>query len=223
MNKNTVWWKLSYVTYWLSITGFVTGLALRLTNWEPPVALFVMIMIAWSLPNLYLSSFSFWHWKYRYKGSHPMTWPVAFSLFWCFLPSLFYFDMHIKPDRENKKQYSFDAPKSSLTPKYYNTLRSVFSVIGGALVGWSAFAIICTEVTVWIVLGKFDQAVAHNVGKVLTADEVEAFHVMHMMYQILAGVMCAITLCCAIGTVLLLLSGSIRWRLREQLEMPTSN
>jgi len=126
-------------------------------------------------------------------------------------------------DRENKKQYSIEEPPLAPIPKRYNTLRSVLSVIGGALVGWSAFAISTTFITTWFIFRKCDHVVAHNVGKVLTADEVEAFHVMHTLYQILAGVMCAITLCCAVGSVLLLMSGSIRWRLREQNEKTMSN
>lgn len=126
-------------------------------------------------------------------------------------------------DRENKKQYANSELPFEPIPKRYNTLRSVFSVIGGALVGWAAFAISLTFITTWLIFRKCDHVVAHNVGKVLTAADVEAFHVMHTMYQILAGVMCAITLCCAIGSVLLVMSGSIRWRLREQNERTMSN
>jgi len=210
--------------FWLSLASVIAGIAWRECKWEPPVWMLPLILLGMYLPNLYLTAFSLWHWKYRYRGSYPVAWAGLFPLFWTYLPALFYFGQHIQCDLQNKKQYAALEPlPGTVLPGYYNSLRSVFSVLGGALVGWAVFAAALAAPTFFVLFNKCDQSVAQNVGKVLTEGEVHAFHVMHTMYQLFVFLMCAFTVCCALGCGLLLLANSIRWRLKEQQERLSLN
>jgi len=169
MNKKSIWWRLTPVMFWLSLASVIAGIAWRECKWEPPVWMLPLILLGMYLPNLYLTAFSLWHWKYRYRGSYPVAWAALFPLFWTYLPALFYFGQHIQCDLQNKKQYAALEPlPGTVLPGYYNSLRSVFSVLGGVLVGWSAFAVALATPTFFILFNKCDQSVAQNVGKVLT-------------------------------------------------------
>jgi hypothetical protein len=205
--------------FWLSVASVIAGIIWKESKWEPPVWTLPVIILGMYFPNLYLAVFSLWHWKYRYRGANPVAWAVLFPLFSFYLPTWLYFGQHIQTDLQRKKQYAELKPLPDMPlPGYYNSLRSICFVLGGALVGWAVFAVALATPTFFILFNKCDQSVAHNVGKVLTEGEVQAFHVMHTLYQVFVFLMCAITLCCALGCCLLLLANSIRWKLKEQQE-----
>ncbi len=224
MNKKSIWWRLTPVMFWLSVASVIAGIAWKESKWEPPVWTLPVIILGMYFPNLYLAVFSLWHWKYRYRGAYPVAWAALFPLFSFCLPTWLYFGQHIQYDLQGKKQYADLEPLPGIVlPSYYNSLRSVCFVLGGALVGWSAFAVALATPTFFILFNKCDQSVAKNVGKVLTAGEVQAFHIMHTMYQLFVFLMCTFTVCCALGCGLLLLANSIRWRLKEQQERLSLN
>ena len=224
MKKNTIWWRLTPIAFWLTAVSLFVLLAWRASEWKPPLLVLVLLWIGLSLPNLYLTGFSLWHWKFRYRGVHPVAWAVAFPIFWSYAPALFYFDRHINPDRKGKKQYDVgDAPAPSAVPGKYNTIRSASFVLGGAMLAWAALASVIATIAYWAIFSVWDDALTRNIGKVLTTGEVNAFHVAHRCNQIMVGILCSAAITGAVGGVLLSVSHSIRWRLREQEERRASN
>jgi len=224
MNRDSIWWRLTPLAAWLTAVSLFGLVAWRATAWKPPLEAILPLGVGLLLPNLYLTSFSLWHWKFRYRGSHPVAWAVAFPLFWSYVPALFYFDRHVNRDRKGKRPYSDlgTVPPLDL-PGRYNTIRSVAFVLGGALLGWAALSSIILAFGHWAILGVFDEALDHNVGKVLTAGEVNALHIAGRVNRVLVVNLCVTAMAGTLGGVLLSLSHSIRWRLKEQDERKTSN
>lgn len=195
---------------------------MQFEEWEPPLAVTLGIAAAWFLPGMYLTAFTLWHWKYRYRGTRPVAWVVSFPLLWFVWPAAIYYGCYVEPDRKGKKQYADDVQPQANLPKRYNMLRSVFFVIGGVLVGWGVYSVTLTAVTIAVIFNPFMRAIQRRVDTTLTHAEVEALHVMFTVCQLLAWLVFAIAMCCAIGSVLLVMSGNIRWRLKEQQELDGS-
>lgn len=228
MNKNSIWWRLTPVAYWLAITGALGLLAWQVFNsrWHTtPLKLLVWIplMIAFWFPNLYLTAFSLWHWKYRFRGSHPVAWAVAFPFFWGYLPALFYYERHINPDRKNKRQYStVESPETTTMPGYYNTLQSVCFVVGGFMITAATIAVVIMTVAFWVIFGTMNDILPNHVGKVLTSGDVNALRSGFRLSQVCYAILCGTTLFGVIGGILFSVSHSLRWRIKEKEERESS-
>lgn len=203
-----------------TVAGLFLYLALRHGRETIPMPLQLPLWIAATVPNLYLTGFALWHWKYRYRGSHPVAWAAAFPLFWIYAPALIYFARHIDPDRKGRRPYGDGAVASDrpAAPGRFQTMRQVFHVVGFALLAWSIFCAIIATMAHWAIFDVFDEAVTGHVGKVLTAGEVQALHVSHLINRNLVLLLCSAAFAGALGGTLLSLSHSIRWRQREQEE-----
>ena len=224
MNKNTIWWRLTPVAAWLTIASLIGLDVWRKSDWNPPFVVAVLLWIIVAAPILYLNAFVLWHWKYRYRGDHPVAWAVAFPILIFCVPALFYFILHVNLDRESKKQYAATGPTTpAVLPSRYNILRSVCFVVGGTMLGWASFAAVCTTITYGIFFDKLDRAVTCKAGKMLTSAEVQAFHASHEINTMLVGFICLTAICAALGGILLAVSQSIRWRLKEQEERKASD
>jgi len=220
MNKNTIWWRITPGAFWCTAISLIAFSVSRTSVWKPSTLVLVLLWIGLFLPNLYLTAFSLWHWKFRYRGSHPVAWAVAFPIFWAYAPALLYFSQHINPDRKGKNQYG-NIGTSVLpchVPGRYNTLRSVSFVLGSAMLVWASIASILLTGTYHILFKKIDQAISLNAGKVLTTGDVQALHLAHRMNEFYLVLLCVAAIAGAIGGILLYLSNNFRWRLKEKDE-----
>jgi hypothetical protein len=129
-----------------------------------------------------------------------------------------YFLRHINNDFKRKKQYADENDQQRDLPGYYSSLRSICYVMGGALVSWASLAAVLATITSFSLFGRFDRVLLRSPGKVLTVDDIRAFHMAHISYQLVMGLMSSITVCGGLGFVLLKLSHNLRWRLKEQDE-----
>jgi hypothetical protein len=220
MNKNSIWWRLTKPAFGLTVVGLFVFLGWRHGHWDLPLSAMIAIWVALLIPNLYLTGFSLWHWKYRYRGTHPVAWAAAFPVFWSYGPSLFYYAYHISVDRKGEKQYSEDNrdEKQSILPGRFNTLRSVSFVVGGWMIGWASLAAVLTIISYWVVFDVWNECLTANIGKTLTAKEVVALHEAVGVNRILIGTMTVATMVATLGSLLFAASHSWSWRRREQAE-----
>ena len=73
MNKKTIWWRLTPIAFWLTAASLFVFLAWHASEWKPPLLVIVLLWFGLFMPNLYLTAFSLWHWKFRYRGTHPAS------------------------------------------------------------------------------------------------------------------------------------------------------
>lgn len=219
MNRHSIWWRLTPISACLTVASLLACVAWRRADWKCPIEVLLPVSVVLMLPNLYLTTFALWHWKFRYRGSHPVAWAAAFPLFWTYVPALLYFGRHVNRDRKGKIPYGdlIARPTRDL-PGRYNTIRSVIFVLGSTILVWAVLASIILTFSHWAIFDLFDSALDRNVGKVLTAGEVNALHTAGRVNQIYVINLCVAAIAGALGGVLLSLSHSIGWRLKEQKE-----
>ncbi len=248
MTKKTIWWSLTTVACWSMVLTLVAYAAWGEVSvrtappWRPPNSLLIPISFLLTIPKLYLTGFSLWHWKFRYRGSHPVAWAVAFAIVWGYAfravplawtlavpsaweyaPALLYYALHIHRDMRGAQPYgAVDSPatRSSL-PGRYGTFAQVFRIVGSMLLGWALFTSITGTATYWILFNKFDRCVTRNIGKTLSAGEVDAIHSAHLVNEVMVAMLCVAAITAAVGGCLLAMSHSIRWRLKEQEALRT--
>lgn len=218
MEKKIIWWRLGQLSFWSTVAFLPAFIAWRKLEWQISQFVLVPICVCLGLSNLYLTGFSLWHWKYRYRGNHAVAWAAIFPLFGSYLPSLCYFLRHINNDFKKKRQYANEIDQRLDLPRYYSNLKSVFFVVGGALISWASLAAVLVTITAFSLFGRFDRVILRSPGKVLTMDDIEAFHKVHVSYECVMGLMCSITVCSGLGFVFLRMSRSIRCQLEEQVE-----
>lgn len=219
-DKTTIWWRLCPVAALLTVAGLFGFCAIKFEWIELSVWLTIPVYFATFLPNLYLTSFSLWHWRTRHRGAHPFGWALAFALFWAYLPALAYFWLHIDPDMRNRRQYSlgFSKPELPRYPQKYNILRSALFVVGGAMVFWGIFSSVTITVAHFVIFDVFDDTVMRHVGKGLTQGEVNALHISSFIHRLTMATAGISALAGSVGGLLLALSQRIRWRLLDQKE-----
>lgn len=219
-DKTTIWWRLCPVSALLTVAGLVGFCAIRFEWIELSLWFAIPVSFLVFLSNLYLTSFSLWHWRMRHRGAHPFGWALAFALFWAYLPVLAYFCLHIDPDMRDKRQYrsGFEKPELPRYPQKYNILRSVLFVVGGAMVFWGIFSSIAITIAHFVIFDLFDDTVMRNVGKGLTQGEANALHISSFIHRLTMAMAGTSALAGSVGGLFLALSQRVRWRLLDQKE-----
>lgn len=221
--KRSIWWRLTPVAFWFTLIGLPVFLGWRRLDWDVPPLVAIPLGLGVAVSNLYLTGFALWHWKFRYRGSHPVAWAAAFPLFWSILPPMLYYATHVIRDTRNRKPYAnTEAETETRLPGYYAGLRSAVFVVGGALLGWSAVAITWSAIMAVNMSEKFDRVMARSVGTVLTLDHIQAFYTVHVSYRFLIILMCSLTLCSGSGHLLILFSRRLRLQIKAQEEEKAS-
>ncbi len=248
MTNKTIWWGLATVACWAMVFTIVAYVAWGVvyvsadSPWSPPDVLIIPISFLLATPKLYLAGFSLWHWKFHYRGANPVAWAVAFAIVWsdafCAAPLawthavssageyalvLLYYAFHIHRDLRGIRPYgTANSPaERSIIPGRYGTFAQAFRGIGIMLLGWALFTSIIGTATYWTIFDSFDRCATRNIGKTLSAEEVDAIHSAHFINEVMVGVLCVAAITGALGGCLLAMSHNIRWRLKEQEQLIT--
>ena len=242
-NRLTIWWKLAIASVIINILTIPLWVLLRwgeiLLMYQnklmPTYAHYSLIIFCsiLAIPLVYFSVFCIWHWRTRYAGKYPLSWPILVVLtYWpniittlpgSFFIAIVYFFMHIIPDLKEKGVYAnppsiridSSAPK---LPKSFELAKSACFTIGWALLVLSLLAASLTlkaNFTIWNVIAN---RIPQLVGEPFSEKFAEAFIGIIEITKIcvITSFLCVIGI--AIGAIFIYTSQKLRWRLLEDEE-----
>jgi hypothetical protein len=216
-----IWWKLTPVAAVLTVAGWLGWMFIKTLSpaWWP--WLLICIWLCLFCPNMYLSAFSLWHWKTRYRGRWPFAWAVAFVIWWAYLPSLVYFLSYVLPELRGKDAYSKPPeayPQISQLPPKYTYLKSTCFVVGLFLVVFGLVSATVTLIAHFAIWNVFEESLPAQIGKPFTESMSNALWCGSQAGKVTVATSFICAVGAGIGAILLVVSQRIRWRLLEEQE-----
>ena len=218
--KSNIWWKLAKISAISTIVLIVLLGYRRVEELDWPLWCVIVSIVFTVISNLYLSVFSLWHWKTRYKGQYPFAWCLFFVYCWFVVPSLVYFFSHILPDINGKGIYAKppDIPELSSLQSKYKIVKSFCFVSGWVLICLGIIYSIRFFVAELTISDLFRDALVAHSPKDITDATAQAVIVYSRCMTFTSIMLFISSICIALGGLLIYASQRIRWRLLEEEE-----
>lgn len=219
-----IWWKLTPVAAVLTVLTWFGIMYIRFE--EPELSLWIIFLLYAGLlfPNIYLSTFSLWHWKIRYRGRWPFAWAIMFVLWWGYLPGLGYFLLYILPEMRGNDPYS-KPPEAhaqpSPLPSKYRYVKSTCFIVGSSLLFFGVLWAIITAIAFWMMIGVCRAGLPRSVPERISADAAQALDTIFLAMALMQTYVAVAAVCAGLGGILLCVSQRMRWRLLDQKEKET--
>lgn len=218
-NKLDIWWKLALISLCVNLVS--TPMFLLFKFWGDWVGkqqelshlayyghyahIFITFLWVLIVPMAYFVLFCIWHWHTRFKGKHPVFWPI-FSIvaYWMSIPgsffiSLVYFFSHILPDLRKKGAYSPSAkipmPHLPVPLPAHCFAKSVCLSLGWSIIVIGLFAaitLLIADFVIWnIALGRIPQLVGEPFTKKFADAFIGFVHINKVC--VVTSFLCAVT------------------------------
>ena len=200
-NKLDMWWRLAVVSAGVNMLSAPAYILFQLgqffLNEQDQLAQLVhysyyghiIVFLIWlfAAPFAYSVVFCIWHWHTRFRGKHPVFWPVFTTLAYpmlvpgAFIIYLTYFFMHVLPDIRGKGAYSRDAsipnvnPLAAPLPANHNFAKSVWLSLGWSFIVIGLIAATTTLIADFVIWNIVLDRIPELVGKPFTKKFAGAF------------------------------------------------